>query len=146
MPAFDASALVPLFVPGHPHEAPATVRFEEVGVVLVHPCVLAEMTTALRREAKNRGLDGNETARAALEALLAEPRVRVEPALAYDDAIARYLAFTGLSLTDAIVAELRWHHDRQEPVTFDRDLLRAARATSKEVRQMLTAQREAKAP
>lgn len=142
MPAFDVNVLVALVDEDHPHHPVATRLFDTAGTVLLHPCVLTEFTTVIRRHAKSIGQDGNAAARRALRAVLAQPRVTVEPSIPEADAIARYLAFPGLSFTDAVVAEMRWHHDRQEPITFDQGVVKASRATSKEVRAMLEAQRD----
>jgi predicted nucleic acid-binding protein len=127
MPAFDTSVLVPLLDRGHPRHTEAARRFDAADQVLIHPAVASELTTVVRRLAKDRGQDGNRAARQALRALLEQPRVRLESELQADAALRRYLADAALSFTDALVAQMRWHHDQQEPVAFDDDLLRASR-------------------
>lgn len=123
MPAFDASALVPLFDAAHPRHDEARRRFREARQVLLHPCTVAEMTMVVRRIAKDHGRNGNKVARQALSSLLEQPRVRIEASLDYEAAVAMYLDTNKLSFTDAVVAQMRHHHDRKAPVTFDDDLL-----------------------
>ena len=126
MPAIDTDALVALITPGHPHHGEAVRRFEAAAQVYVHPAVACEFTTVVRRQANRAGEDGNKVARRTLKALLAQPRVRLDASVAHPDAVARYEGAPRLSLADAIVAEFRWHHDKQDPITFDQGILRAA--------------------
>lgn len=124
MPVFDSDALVALFDADHPHHAEAKRQFEGADHVLVHPSVVTEFTTVVRRHAKAKGLDGNVAAREALGDVLEQPRVRIEERLVYPAAVARYMESNTLSFTDAIVAQLAWQ-DQNPPVTFDGQLRRA---------------------
>lgn len=126
MPAFDTDALVALVTPTHPHHVQARKQFDDAGQVFIHPAVAAEFTTVVRRQANKASLDGNRIARQHLLALLDQPRVRLDSNVDHDHAVERYLAWNPLSLTDAIVAESRWSYDRQDPVTFDQDIIKAA--------------------
>lgn len=125
MPAFDADALVALVDAAHPHHVEAKHRFDSADQVLLHPSVVTEFTTVVRRHAKAKGIDGNVAAREALRNILTQPRVRLEERLAYPSAVARYMESKALSFTDAIVAQLAWQ-DQDPPVTFDTQLRRAA--------------------
>lgn len=131
MPAFDTDALVALVDQDNEHHAEARRRFVQADLVLLLPSVLSEFTTVVRRHARAKRMDGNKAARKALSQLLAEPRVRVEAQLDYLAASKRYLETPGLSYTDALVAQMRWHHDQLDPVTFDKAVLRAARKSAR---------------
>lgn len=135
MPLFDTSALLPLFNPGHSHHDDAKKAFESCGQVVLHPLVIHEFTTVVRRLAKDRGADGNEEARRGLLALLAEPRVKVRADMDYDAAIDRYIAAPRLSFTDAVVAGSRFHYDKEEPIAFDDHLLKAQALSKEECRK-----------
>lgn len=128
MPAFDTSVLVPLFTPGHPHHERSVAAFNDADQVLLHPCVLAETTTVLRRLVKGAAGDGDAAGRQAIQALLEQPRCRLVADLDYPRAVARYGASPSLSLTDAIVLQLGQEHDRRPPVTFDANVRAAVEA------------------
>lgn len=128
MPAIDADALVALHTSTHPQHGEARRRFEAAGHIHAHPSVLAEFTTVMRRQATRQGLDGNKVAREALQSVLAQPRVRLSIDVDHGDAIRRYLANAALSFTDAIVATFRWSADKQDPITFDKAIVKAAHA------------------
>lgn len=122
MPLFDTSALVPLFDEAHPNHKKATAAFQAADLVLLHPCVVLELTTVLRRLGKAARLDGNRAAREALVVLLQEPRVRMEGN--HDAAVELFLADTRISFTDAIVAVSGSGVDA--PVAFDDAISKAA--------------------
>lgn len=126
MPAIDTDALVALVTPSHPHHAAASKLFDEAVQIYVHPAVAAEFTTVIRRNANKANLDGNRLARQHLKAILDQPRVRLDASVDHGDAVQRYMKAHPLSLTDAIVAESRWFYDRQDPITFDKAILKAA--------------------
>ncbi len=120
MTTFDTSALVPLFDVRHPRREEARAAFRAARTAKLHPCVLAELTTVVRRLAKDRGQDGNKEARNALRALLGQPRCGISTQADYDKAVRRYLSDSALSLTDAIISTMK------EPYAFDERILRAA--------------------
>ncbi|MHB8634602.1 MAG: PIN domain-containing protein [Thermoplasmatota archaeon] len=126
MPAIDADALVALHTSTHPHHAKARRLFEQATQIYLHPSVATEFTTVLRRQANKANLDGNQVAREALRSLLAQPRVQMSVEVRHHDAVERYLSHPVLSFTDAIVAGFRWSADKQDPITFDKVLLKAA--------------------
>lgn len=126
MPAFDTSVLVALFDRGHPSHDAAVKAFRDAPAVLLHPCILAELSTVIRRNARKAGADGNSAARTALRHLLAQPRCRVFADIQHGAAFERYLKTRGLSLTDAILLQFMDEADRQPPVTFDRRIQKAA--------------------
>ena len=132
MPAFDTSALLPLFNPQHPHYGRARARFEAAETVILHPSVITEFTTVMRRLAKDKGLDGNEKARQALVALLQQPRVAIRAEMDYDAVVDRYLCAPGISFTDAVVGASVLHFDKSQPVTFDKKLGKLRAPTAKE--------------
>ncbi|MHB8632866.1 MAG: PIN domain-containing protein, partial [Thermoplasmatota archaeon] len=119
VPAFDTSALIPLFDKDHGHHGRASKAFRDANEVLVHPCVLEEFTRVMRRIMKDAGQDGNAGSRQALAALLAQPRVRIVHQMPYDKVVELYLADSSLSFTDAVVSQLRWEADKANPVAFD---------------------------
>jgi predicted nucleic acid-binding protein len=126
MPAIDTDALVAIVTPTHPHHAAAAKRFDEAAQVFIHPAVAAEFTTVIRRQAHAAKLDGNRIARHHLQAILAQPRVQMAADIEHPAAVQRYMKTNSLSLADAFVAESRWSYDRQEPITFDKDVIKAA--------------------
>ncbi len=128
MPAIDADAVVALHTSSHPNHREARRKFEAASQVYVHPSVVTEFTTVLRRQANKHGLDGNQIAREALQSFMAQPRVQLSVDVDHGDATQRYLANRTLSFTDAIVAEFRWSTDKQDPITFDKDVIKAAYA------------------
>lgn len=101
MPVADTSVLVPLFDADHPHHAQARRAVEAPGTLLVSGGVLGELTTVLRRRAKDIGLDGDRIAREALGKL--ESLAGFRHADAYDaTAVSRiFQAHAGLSYVDA---------------------------------------------
>ena len=127
MPAMDADALVALVTSTHPHHVAARARFDAAGQIYLHPSVITEFTTVLRRQANRNGGDGNAVARQALETLLKQPRVKIETGIPHAGAATRYLRTNPLSFTDAVVAEFRWHLDKLDPITFDAAILKATR-------------------
>ncbi len=122
MSAFDASVLVPLFHNSHPHHEKARQRFREAKEVLLHPGVLVETARVVRRNERRNGGDGNAAARAAIKALLQEPRCRLVPLVDYDEAFARYATNRGLSLVDSFVVQVAIDYDHELPATFDKAL------------------------
>ena len=128
MPAIDADAMVALHTSTHPSHIEARRKFEAVGQVYLHPSVVTEFTTVLRRQANKQGLDGNAIAREALQSFMAQPRVQLSIDVDHGDATLRYLANRDLSFTDAIVAEFKWSADKQDPITFDKTVIKAAYA------------------
>lgn len=125
MPAFDTSVLIPLFDVGHPRHGQSQRLFLEADMVLLHPCVLQEVTTVVRRNAKDAGQDGNKAARAVLRKLLAQPRVRIAGDMDYDAVVELYVDNAKLSFTDAVVCGMRSYFDRKDPVTFDERMVAA---------------------
>lgn len=125
MPIFDTSALVPLFIENHPRHADAKKAFNDAEQVVLHPCVIAELTTVVRRFTKDAGEDGNAAARKTLLRLLRQPRVVVRADMPYEDSIELFLVDPRISFTDAIVSESQSHMDKQEPVSFDEGIWRA---------------------
>jgi predicted nucleic acid-binding protein len=126
MPAMDTDAAIALVTTTHPHHAEAVRQFEDAVQIYLHPSVVSEFTTVLRRQANQAGLDGNQVARQTLARLLEQPRVRLETGIDHDHAVDRYHASPPLSFTDAVVAEFRWHLDKAAPITFDKALAKAA--------------------
>ena len=92
--------------PVHEHHARARKAFRNADDVLLHPCILAEFTTVVRRNAKDAGEDGAKAARLALRALLHQPRVRVVHDIDHGAAVRRFLARPRLSFADAILLEV----------------------------------------
>lgn len=119
MPLFDTSALLPLFDPGHPHHQRAKDAFERAETAVLHPSVIVEFTTVMRRLAKDIGENGNEAARSALKALLDQPRVLVSADIDHRRACSLYLDEPAISFTDAVVARSDEAFDKEEPVAFD---------------------------
>lgn len=54
--------------------------------------------------------------------------VRLSIDVDHGDAFRRYLANGALSFTDAIVATFRWSADKQDAITFDKAIVKAAHA------------------
>lgn len=131
VPAFDTSALLPLFNAQHPHYGRAKAQFEAADMVVLHPSVITEFTTVMRRLAKDKGLDGNEKARQALMALLRQPRVAIRADMDYEAVVDRYLCAPGISFTDAVVAASVAHFNKSKPVTFDKKLGKLRAPTAK---------------
>lgn len=119
MPAFDTNVLIALIDEDHAQHQEAKQRFDGAQEVLLHPCIVAEFTTVVRRLAKDAGMDGNRAARDALQGLLAQPRVRIVNHMDHADAVQLYMAEPKLSFADAVLSEMRWGFDRQESVTFE---------------------------
>jgi predicted nucleic acid-binding protein len=119
LPAIDSDAVVALMTTTHPHHAEARRQFDAASHIYLHPSVITEFTTVLRRQAKKNGLDGNAVAREALDTLLKQPRVTIELGIDHHQAADRYAKTTTLSFTDAVVADFQFHLDRQPPITFD---------------------------
>jgi predicted nucleic acid-binding protein len=134
-PAFDTSALVPLFDPSHERHAEASKSFDEATAVLIHPCVLAEFTTVLRRLARASGRDGNKVSREALANLLQQPRVRVEADVDHAEAVSLFQENARLSFTEAVVLAMRNHKGAGAPVTFDENVLAALHRLRKPARE-----------
>ena len=124
MPHFDTSALVPLFYEDHPNHARAKAAFASADEVVLHACVVLELTTVVRRLAKAAGKDGNLEARQALAAILREPRVRLQDG--HEAAVELYLADPRISFTDAIIAVSGSPGSKEEPVAFDEAIWKAA--------------------
>lgn len=125
MTVWDTSAIIPLFDPDHEHHAAARRRFEEAEEVWLHPCVVLETTTYIRRQAKDQGGNGNRVAREFLAGLLNQPRVRVAQEMNADAAVEKYLGAGSLSFTDACVLALAQSRG-MALVAFDRRLGKAA--------------------
>lgn len=119
MSAFDASVLVPLFHRGHPNHEQARRRFREAKEVLLHPAVLAETARVIRRSERNQGGDGNAVARAAIKALLQEPRCRLVPLVDYEEAFERFANNSKLSLVDSFVVQVAIDASDEPPTTSD---------------------------
>lgn len=101
-------------------------------MVILHPSVITEFTTVMRRLAKEKGYDGNEKARQALMALLRQPRVAIRADMDYEEVVDRYLCAPGISFTDAVVAASVAHFSKSEPVTFDKKLGKLRAPTARE--------------
>jgi predicted nucleic acid-binding protein len=134
MPAFDTDALVALFDEAHPHHKEARDEFLQADAVLLHPCVISEFTTVVRRLAKDAQQDGAAVARQTLHALLQQPRVSITRNIGYEDAIQLYTVAPNLSFTDAVVSEMRAWGDKKFPVTFDKNI-EASYKLGEEIRQ-----------
>ena len=126
MPAIDTDAAVALVTTTHPHHSAARRRFDAATQVYLHPSVITEFTTVLRRQANRAGSDGNAVARQALATLLAQPRVKIEAGIDHAHAVQRYMGSPALSFTDAVVASFSAWFDKATPLTFDQAILRAA--------------------
>lgn len=119
MVSFDTGALMAVFDADHPRHDWAREAFRDADQVLLHPCVLAETSTLLRRRINGVGKDGNKGARDAIRLLRAEPRCRLIAGIDHDAVTRRYLADHQLSFVDAVVLELAFR-ERTAPVTFDK--------------------------
>lgn len=102
MPVPDTSVLVPLFDADHPRHQDARRQVGAPVMLHVTGGVLAELTTVLRRRAKDTGLDGARTAREALRHL--ESLRGFRHAVTYDATeVSRvYKAYETLSYVDAM--------------------------------------------
>jgi predicted nucleic acid-binding protein len=131
MPVLDTSVLVPLFDADHPDHAQARERVGAPILLHVSGGVIAELTTVLRRRAKDAGLDGSRVAREALSKL--EGLRGFRHAASYDaDAVSRvYQAHSALSYVDALGIVLAL--DLGEPLlTFDDRQMAAYRREKKQ--------------
>lgn len=134
LPVFDTSVLVPLFIKEHEHHKKAKHLFATADWIILHPSVITEFTTVIRRLAKNKGLDGNEQAREALLSLLLQPRVSIRSDMDYQEIIDLYASSSRLSFTDAMVAQSDAYFDKKAPATLD-ESCEIAHTISKEERK-----------
>lgn len=121
----DTDALVALSGESHPNHSKAKAALD-AGPITVTLGTLVEFTVVLRREAKDRGLDGNGIAREGLARLRGHPSYRPASPVPEEEIASIYQTNPRLSFVDAwnVAASRR---TREPLVTFDRDAQRAAK-------------------
>jgi uncharacterized protein len=117
--AADTSALYAFVDADDAHHAEAVEALEDPAPIVVPVEILVETYNLLAYRS------GSKVARAALQDLLALPHVRPADKVPFDGVWKTFLDAAGkLSLADAVVVQT-CRASGAEPLTFDRDILRA---------------------
>lgn len=129
LPVADTNVLVALLDRDHPHHGRAASDLSGHERVLLPTVVLAELTTYLRRTAKDAGLDGNRIARDAVHELLGAAGVHHATSFDADRALRLFARRGRLSLADAVVIATATRHS-EGLVCYDRAMQAAFRSES----------------
>lgn len=127
MTVFDTSVLVALVDHDHAHHDAAVATFEGAEQAILPIAVAQEFTEFVRRRAKQAGRPGNQPARAALRALLDQPRVRLVTAMDVQLLLTVFEANPALSFADSVVAACTLESG-MPLATLDADLAKVVRS------------------